>query len=592
MATLSTRTLREQESYAAKALGYPTGDVLYVDADNGNDANDGQSKAHAVATLVRALALASAGDTIVLAPCGSETLTATATVSLANLRIVCPVKNPQQGYELTGAGTVDLLTVSAADVTIEGLRFTRTAGAGSTTAGLLTTAGADRLCVRRCAFDYTALTSSWTNYGIEITDACDDVLVEECLFLDCHRGVLFATATATNCLRPKVKDCTFYVGQATAFGLHASPAGTGTAAGLVADGCLFVEADGDGSSATAAWNGTDNTDATRGPILAGAACDQMLGPRRRALTALAQAVENLNAVNAGAASDFADNVTGFGSDVSSEVASVGTIASSGLSAIQSYGTAGSTANSSGLSAAVSVGVIASSGLSATTSYGVAGSTANSSGLSATVSVGVVSSSGLSAIQSYGTAGSTANGSGLSAGVSYGAAGSTANSPSLSATVSWGTAGSTAHSTALVQIRAEGKPVSKVGSLADTAITNNTQAAGNTLCTASGDVLIEDVIVSKDGTALTGPTNLEVTSDNVYGDTGVNDVVALIAAATVAATTRIAASGTSTWSTLKLPMVLESTKKLYLHGDDAAGTSGGNTRYAVIGRALSAGGALT
>src|SRR3990167_198192 len=71
--------------------------------------------------------------------------TARATVSLANLRIVCPVKNPQQGYELTGAGTVDLLTVSAADVTIEGLRFTRTAGAGPTTAGLLTTAGAARL---------------------------------------------------------------------------------------------------------------------------------------------------------------------------------------------------------------------------------------------------------------------------------------------------------------------------------------------------------------------------------------------------------------------------------------------------------------
>src|SRR3990167_9231757 len=295
MATLSTRTLREQESYAAKALGYPTGDVLYVDADNGNDANDGQSKAHAVATLVRALALASAGDTIVLAPGGSETLTATATVSLANLRIVCPVKNPQQGYELTGAGTVDLMTVSAADVTIEGLRFTRTAGAGSTTAGLLTTAGADRLCVRRCAFDYTALTSSWTNYGIEITDACNDVLVEDCLFFDCHRGVLFATATATNCLRPRIKGCTFYVGQATAFGVHAAPAGTGTVAGLLVERCLFVEADGDGSAATDVWDGTDNTDATTGPISAGAAVDQMLVTDCRAYTALAQAFDPLNA---------------------------------------------------------------------------------------------------------------------------------------------------------------------------------------------------------------------------------------------------------------------------------------------------------
>lgn len=643
------KDLIAQESHASKALGNPLGTVWYVDSSAGNNANDGLSARHPVSTLVYALSLAAAGDTIMLAPGGSESLTSTVTVSLEGVRIVCPVSHPQQGYELTGAGSLDLLTVSAADVLISGLRFTRTAGAGSTTAGILTTSAADRLHVRNCAFDYTALTSAWTNYGVELTDACNDVLIEGCTFLDCHRGVVFAVATGINCLRPRIAECLFLVGQTTAFGVHASPAGTGTVRGMVIERCLFVEADGSGAVATDPWDGTDNTNATSGPLLFSAAVDQFMVTNCRASEARSVAFESLNAVTSGALGDFSSNASGTGSDITAGVTSVGVLVSTAISATQSHGTATSTGLSSGLSATVSLGTASSTGLSsalsATVSYGVAGSTANSSGLSAGVSVGLVASSALSAIQSYGTAGSTANSSGLSATVSlgtasstglssalsatvsygvagssanssglsatvslgtasstglssalsatvsYGVAGSTANSSSLSATVSLGTANSTAHSTAISTIN-RSLIVVKTGLLADNAIDNNTQGSGNTLCTAAGDVYIEDVIIAKDATALTGPTNVEVSTNNVYGDTGVNDPSLLISTATLAATTRVARFGTSTWSTLKLPLKLEAGKKLFIHGDDSAGTSAGSVSYCVIGYALSAGGSLS
>ena len=130
----------------------------------------------------------------------------------------------------------------------------------------------------------------------------------------------------------------------------------------------------------------------------------------------------------------------------------------------------------------------------------------------------------------------------------------------------------------------------MGSLADNAIDNNTQGAGNTLCTAAGDVYIEDVALAKDATALTGPDNVEVTSNNVYGLTGVNAPHAVASIALLGANENINGAGFA--GTAFVPFVLENGKKIYLHGDTAAGTSAGAVRFTVVGRALSAGGSLS
>lgn len=308
MVAISKGKQLAQEAMGAAAFSQPLGRMFFVDSVNGSNGNDGTSRIHPVKTLAYAVGLAAAGDTILLAPGGAETLTATITVSLAGLKILCPAAHPQQGYELTGAGTVDLLTVSAADVHLEGLRFTRAAGAGSTTAAVLTTAGADRLLVKGCSFDCTALTSSWTNYGLEITDDCDDVLVEDCLFLDCHRSVLFATATGKTLDRCTIRTCTFFVGQSTAWGIYSEPAGTGLIQGLQILDNVFHEADGDGSAATDAWDGTTGANGASGPIWLDADVDQSsLIKGNCAYTASAGSFAAVCAVDAGALVMFADN---------------------------------------------------------------------------------------------------------------------------------------------------------------------------------------------------------------------------------------------------------------------------------------------
>lgn len=472
--------LRQASHFGGAVAGAsPLGKILYVDSNAGQDGYDGLSEEHPLLTLTRAIALADAGDTIVCVPGGSETVTATLAVAVARLKIVCPARNPASGFNVSGAGTIDLMTVSAADCHVEGLKFSHT-GATSSAAGILTTSAADRLVVRRCQFDDSAIVTNFTGFGVEVTDAVNDLIVEDCEFLDCHRGILFIIATGVNCLRPRIRRCTFAVGKATAFGVHSALTGTGTVRGLVMTDCEFLEANGDGSAATAAWDGTNGANATSGPISFAAAVDQFLVSGCRAYGLANYSFDNL-VTNAGAG-DFVDNQTA--ATVSGDVDSI----YSDTTAIHSDTTA----------IHLQTTTIASD---------------------------------------------------------------------------------------LVLMQA-GYPVCKIGINADIAgIPNNSQAAGGLLATATGGhVIIDEIIISKDATALTGPTNLRLSTDNVYGDTGVGDPVAAIAVASVGASTRIAALGTVVWTTLKLPFVLESTKGLYIDGDNSAGTSAGNYLYAIRGRA--------
>jgi hypothetical protein len=113
----------------------------------------------------------------------------------------------------------------------------------------------------------------------------------------------------------------------------------------------------------------------------------------------------------------------------------------------------------------------------------------------------------------------------------------------------------------------------------TTLTNNTQVAAGLLATATnGDVLIEEICWNRAATNFTGPNNLEFTTDNVAGLTGVDAPVGVAALAKFnAATTNVLSlDGT----TKQLPFMLESGKKLYIHGDDAAVGAGGSTTFTI------------
>src|SRR4030042_373221 len=121
----------------------------------------------------------------------------------------------------------------------------------------------------------------------------------------------------------------------------------------------------------------------------------------------------------------------------------------------------------------------------------------------------------------------------------------------------------------------------------TTIPNNSQAAAGLLATANGgDILVEEIIWQRGADNFVGPTNYEFTTDNVAGLTGVDapNGVAILAKFNAAKTGVLSIDGT----TKQLPFVLESTKKLYIHGDDAATSAGGTTNFYIKYKRLAAG----
>jgi hypothetical protein len=281
--------------------GLLVGRTWFVDSNAGSDGNPGSSPLLPLLTLTRALVLAEAGDTIVCAPGGSETVTATLAVAVARLKIVCPAANPRSGFTVQGAGTLALMTVTAADVHVEGLRFAHT-GTTASAQGILTTNAADRLTVVRCLFDDSAIVTTFTGAGVEVVNACDDVLVQDCTFLDQQFGVKFTMATGITCSRPRISGSRFFVGQAAAFGIASALTGTGKVQALTVRDCAFLEWTGAGAAAATAWDGSDGTNATVGPIKLEAAVDQYLIDRCSAYTALAagRGFADLNAIASGA----------------------------------------------------------------------------------------------------------------------------------------------------------------------------------------------------------------------------------------------------------------------------------------------------
>ena len=133
---------------------------------------------------------------------------------------------------------------------------------------------------------------------------------------------------------------------------------------------------------------------------------------------------------------------------------------------------------------------------------------------------------------------------------------------------------------------------KTTSIADaTTIPNNAQEAAGLLATATGGaVLIEEIIWQRGADNLVGPTNYGFSTDNTNGLTGAAapNGVAVLAKFNANLTGILSIDGT----TKQIPFVLESGKKLYIHGDDAATSAGVATDFYIKYRRLTAAASLT
>jgi len=123
-----------------------------------------------------------------------------------------------------------------------------------------------------------------------------------------------------------------------------------------------------------------------------------------------------------------------------------------------------------------------------------------------------------------------------------------------------------------------------------AIPNNTQTNGALTAAANGAIVIEDIILETDSTGVAGPTNLEFTTNNVKGLTGAAAPNVLQAVSGLGANKTVVCKTSST--TKILPFTIEDGKKLFLDGDDGAGTGAGTVRITLLCRAVAPGNSLS
>jgi len=111
----------------------------------------------------------------------------------------------------------------------------------------------------------------------------------------------------------------------------------------------------------------------------------------------------------------------------------------------------------------------------------------------------------------------------------------------------------------------------VSTVTSSYVPNNTQTAAAITGAASGSLILEDIVIQTNGTGLVGPTNFEISTDNVYGKTGVDSPIWVEATASLGA--NVTSRLTDATSHL-IPLPLENGKKLFFHGDDGVGTGAG------------------
>jgi len=118
------------------------------------------------------------------------------------------------------------------------------------------------------------------------------------------------------------------------------------------------------------------------------------------------------------------------------------------------------------------------------------------------------------------------------------------------------------------------------------IPNNTQTAGDITGAASGTLLLVEISVNTDSTGWATPTNIEFTTDNVSGLTGAAAPFGLEVVGSFAAnkTWNLSVDG----DTKILPIQIESGKKVFIHGDDGAGTGDGEGIITLVFQRVTAG----
>ena len=180
------------------------GNIFYVDSVTGSNSDTGTSPVTAVATIDYAIGLCTAnnGDVILVLQGHAETVTAAITCDVAGVTIIGLGEGNQRPV-ITGSGTIDAITVTAAGVVLENLRFAAPAVDAQTAHVNVAAAG----CVLR---DLKMIGSAGSENVVDmitIATGGDDCLIEGVrmynVTVDCVSGIDIEAAIA----RAEIRNC-------------------------------------------------------------------------------------------------------------------------------------------------------------------------------------------------------------------------------------------------------------------------------------------------------------------------------------------------------------------------------------------------
>lgn len=193
-----------------------TGNVYFVDsgATGASDSNDGlrPDRGHACATIEGAYdkCTASNGDIVVAMPGHAETVTAAVAFDTAGITVI-GVGNGSNRPNLTSGttGSLNMIEISAANVTIENIMFT--GSTGGTNEPFIDVQAVDYITIRGCIFyQNTKQLDAITVAGPSV----DYLVIEDCQFIGVDAGadnsILFEDITnSTSNLNPIIRKCYF-----------------------------------------------------------------------------------------------------------------------------------------------------------------------------------------------------------------------------------------------------------------------------------------------------------------------------------------------------------------------------------------------
>lgn len=160
----------------------PSGDVWWVDSNNGSTAYTGKEKDRAVVTIDAAINLADSYDTIIVLPGHAETISGATSLVMDVVGIqIIGIGEGTARPRLTLSANLSTISVTVASTRLQNMWIICTKTSGGSAVAITVAAGGDGIVLRDIVMEETSADTEIV-IGISIANLCHDVLIEDFKF--------------------------------------------------------------------------------------------------------------------------------------------------------------------------------------------------------------------------------------------------------------------------------------------------------------------------------------------------------------------------------------------------------------------------